>query len=250
MTSLINPIWHLWVEGGNLGKIPVDANKPDGEKLDPSKIEEFFANKLKEYCQIVLKSTKCPVFKNKGCGLNSFCGESKNGIVTTCEDDNSKVGYKCVEPVRGPVEEWCKSDTEYGYKVILGKCFQFQYYKQTFQSAKQNCRSKIKEGIYGKLAEPRTLEMAEKLVEASRDAYESPRGYGEDLVFIGVEKIDNNGNMKYTSTGLKTPISPWKKDYQSVKNGMGKPYICYLPIGSFWFKDCDSSYKGWSVCEF
>ena len=28
---------------------------------------------------------------------------------------------------------------------------------------------------------------------------------------------------------------------------MGKPYVCYLPIGSFYFKDCDSSYKGVSV---
>ena len=98
MTSLINPIWHLVIDGGNLGKIPFDANKPDGEKLDPAKIEEFFANKLEEYCQIVLDSTKCPVFKNKGCGLNSFCGENEDGIVTICEDDNSEVGYKCFEP--------------------------------------------------------------------------------------------------------------------------------------------------------
>ena len=97
MTSLINPIWHQWIEGGNLGKIPVVESTPDGEKLDPEKIEEFFAQKLKEYCQIVLNSAECPVYETKGCGLNSFCSENENGIVTTCEnDDNSEVGYKCV----------------------------------------------------------------------------------------------------------------------------------------------------------
>ena len=99
MTSLINPLWHLWIEGGNLGKIPFVESKPDGEKLDPAKIEEFFGKKLKEYCQIVLNSAECPVYETKGCGLNSFCGENEDGTVTICEDDdNLEVGYKCVEP--------------------------------------------------------------------------------------------------------------------------------------------------------
>ena len=87
MTSIINPLWHLWIEGGNLGKIPFVESKPDGEKLDPAKIEEFFGKKLEEYCQIVLNSAECPVYETKGCGLNSFCGENENGIVTTCEND-------------------------------------------------------------------------------------------------------------------------------------------------------------------
>ena len=56
------------------------------------------------------------------------------------------------------------------------------------------------------------------------------------------------------STGLKTPISPWIEDFwkgKFVKNGMGKPYICYEPVGSGGhFSDCDNSYKGVSVCEF
>ena len=148
------------------------------------------------------------------------------------------------------VENWC---TGHRYHVILGKCFYFESDKKTFQSAKRNCQSLTKQGWRGKLAEPRTLEMTTKLVEVTKDRYNGPWGNGEDYVFIGVEKIDNNGNMKYTSTGLKTPISPWIQDgYKSdfVKNGMGKPYLCYLPIGSFYFKDCDSSYKGVSVCEF
>ena len=92
--------------------------------------------------------------------------------------------------------------------------------------------------------------MTTKLVEAAKNTF----GSGHlDGVFIGVEKIDNNGNMKYISTGLKTPISPWTEDFykgEFVKNGMEKPYICYKPVGSFYFFDCDSSYKGWSVCEF
>ena len=97
MTSLINPIWHSWVEGGNLGYIPVNPRKPDGEKLNPAKIEEFFSKKLEDYCEIFLQSVECPVYENKGCGLNSFCGETKDGIVTICEDDvNSEVGYKCI----------------------------------------------------------------------------------------------------------------------------------------------------------
>ena len=63
-----------------------------------------------------------------------------------------------------------------------------------------------KQGRSGKLVEPTTLQMIPKLVEAAKIAF----GSLNQGVHIGVEKIDNNGNMKYTSTGLKTPISPWK----------------------------------------
>ena len=98
MISIINPIWHSWIKGGNLGKIPLVESESDGEKLDPVKIEEFFSKKLEEYCQIVLNSAECPVYESKGCGLNSFCGETEDGNVTICKnDDTSEVGYKCVK---------------------------------------------------------------------------------------------------------------------------------------------------------
>ena len=70
-----------------------------------------------------------------------------------------------------------------------------------------------KQGKSGKLAEPTTLQMTTKLVEAAKNTFGSDINQG---VHIGVEKIDNNGNMKYTSTGLKTPISLCKESGSRV----------------------------------
>ena len=143
------------------------------------------------------------------------------------------------------VEYWCTGEQ---YQVILGKCFYFEETKMIFSSAKQNCLSLTKEGRSGKLAEPTTLQMTTKLVEAAKNTF------GSGGVHIGVEKIDNNGNMKYTSTGLKTPISPWNESGSKVKQGMGQPYVCFYinRIGGDTWQDCadSSSHQLVSVCEF
>ena len=102
------------------------------------------------------------------------------------------------------------------------------------------------QGRSGKLAEPTTLLLTTKLIEAADRTWSSSQG-----VHIGVEKIDNNGNMKYTSTGLKTPISPWNESGSSVENGMDEPYICLYTArsgGDIW-QDCDT-HSLVSVCEF
>ena len=104
------------------------------------------------------------------------------------------------------------------------------------------------QGRSGKLAEPTTLLMTTKLIEAADRTWSSSQG-----VHIGVEKIDNNGNMKYTTTGLKTPISPWNESGSSVKNGMNQPYVCFRPNwiggGARIWQDC-STHSLVSVCEF
>ena len=105
-----------------------------------------------------------------------------------------------------------------------------------------------KQGRSGKLAEPTTLQITTRLVEAAKNAF------GSGGVHIGVEKIDNNGNMKYTSTGLKTPISPWNVGGSRVKQGINQPYVCFYPThsgGNIW-QDCadNSGYTIVSVCEF
>ena len=143
------------------------------------------------------------------------------------------------------VKDWC---TGRRYQVILGKCFYFEKTKKTFSSAKQNCLSMTKQGRSGKLAEPTTLQITTKLVEAAKNTF----GSGVDGVYIGVEKIDNNGNMKYTNTGLKTPISPWKESGSNVHDGMIELYVCLYPTrsdGSKW-QDCYYSRPLVSVCEF
>ena len=57
-----------------------------------------FYNSTQLTVQIILNSmnsTDCPKYDTKGCGLNSFCGKDEYGLVTTCVDDNSEVGYRC-----------------------------------------------------------------------------------------------------------------------------------------------------------
>ena len=102
-----------------------------------------------------------------------------------------------------------------------------------------------KHGRSGKLAEPTTLQMAKELLEASKISL------GYQGVYIGVEKIDNNGNMKYTSTGLKTPISPWKESGSGVNQGITEPYVCFYVqnSGAALWQDCNT-HSLVSLCEF
>ena len=102
LSDLIDPYWKKWLHTdyeGNLGSIPVYESEPDGEKLNGTRINEFFEKKLGEYCKVILGYLDCPMYEAKGCGINSFC-PIENGQVASCIDDNdkdSKNGYKCVQ---------------------------------------------------------------------------------------------------------------------------------------------------------
>jgi len=180
------------------------------------------------------------------CGDHGTCID---GLDTySCQCDPGYTGALCDKNII-LVENWCTGEQ---YQVILGKCFYFEKTKMRFSSAKQNCLSMTKQGRSGKLAEPTTLQITAKLLQAAENTF------GKQGVHIGVEKIDNNGNMKYTSTGIKTPISPWNVSGSGVKaGGMKEPYICmwlfHSSVAKIW-QDCpdssSSSYSLFSVCEF
>ena len=67
--------------------------------------------------------------------------------------------------------------------------------------------------------------------------------------FVGIEKIDNYGNMKYSSTGKAIPSSFWRGVNRDVRDGMDQNYLGYYPSSDI-FHDAPASRELSSVCEF
>jgi len=70
-----------------LNHIPLDQDKPDGEKLDAGLLKSFYDVTLDTYCEIVLGSP-CPV--QRSCTIWNDCNPDQ-----TCVDDNSEAGFHC-----------------------------------------------------------------------------------------------------------------------------------------------------------
>ena len=151
--------------------------------------------------------------------------------------------------------KWCTGGK---YQTIDGKCYFFEDNKMSFQSAKENCQ-RIYKGQRGKLVEPRTLETAQKLMEAAKKTFSiEDRNFA--AVYFGVEIIDYDGNLKYTSTGIKTPYSPWNAEGLK-RNDPEEPkkYLTVLPgnppgltggaENGYW-QITPGEYPYASICEF
>ena len=94
MNKLLKPFWEAFTPGGNLGDIPMNANEPSGEKLDSTKINDFFLEKVKQYCKIILGKVDCPSYEATGCGIAGHCDDDKEfcqNVPTT----TSKFGFLC-----------------------------------------------------------------------------------------------------------------------------------------------------------
>ena len=76
-----------------------------------------------------------------------------------------------------------------GYKIIFGVCYYFEKTEKSFEDALSNCK--------GKLYEPTDVTTFKEV------QCEAKSIFGTVSVWTGFTKIDNNGNLKHSSNGLK-----------------------------------------------
>jgi len=95
MNKILKPFWEAFTPGGNLGDIPMNANEPSGEKLDSTKINDFFLEKVQQYCKIILGEDDCPFYDVTGCGIAGYCEQNEfcRNVPTTI----SKDGLVCLD---------------------------------------------------------------------------------------------------------------------------------------------------------
>ena len=70
-----------------LNHIPLDENKPIGEKLDANLLSSFFNVTMDNYCDIIL-GAPCPV--PRSCSIWNDCSADQK-----CVDDDSETGFHC-----------------------------------------------------------------------------------------------------------------------------------------------------------
>jgi len=94
MNKILKPFWEAFTPGGNLGDIPMNPNEPSGEKLDSTKINDFFLEKVQQYCRIILGGD-CPSYDVTGCGIAGYC--KQNQVCQNVPTTTSKVGFVCID---------------------------------------------------------------------------------------------------------------------------------------------------------
>ena len=128
------------------------------------------------------------------------------------------------------------------YRWIDDKCYYFEKTKKTFTSAQSNCQNVFGANSNGKLIEPATMSTFDKIL------LEVPSLLSNRDFHVGIQKINNRGSLKYSSTGTPIPEDFWRGASRDVQDGMHELYICYYPNQIKWH-DCNNHELA-SVCEF
>ena len=95
LNHILKPFWEAFTPGGNLNDIPMNANQPSGEKLNSTKINNFFLEKVKQYCKIILGEDDCPSYDATGCGISGHCDDD-NEHCQNVPTTTSKLGFLCI----------------------------------------------------------------------------------------------------------------------------------------------------------
>ena len=128
------------------------------------------------------------------------------------------------------------------YLSILDKCYYFEKTKKTPIAAQSNCKGIFGPNSHGKLVEPTTMAIFNKIVLSAREKLSN------DNFYVGIEKIDNAGNLKYSSNGKRIPTQFWNGASLDVSDGMDQSYLGYYPSQVKWH-DAPATRELVSVCE-
>ena len=100
------------------------------------------------------------------------------------------------------IQESCPDGSN--YRAVDGKCYYFHNVKlSTYEEAQANCAGKFPSG--GRLFEPQSLTTNNNVLKESRVVIPE-----DNWSYIGVKRVNNAGDFKYVSSGLKVPFDiPW-----------------------------------------
>lgn len=187
----------------------------------------------KSICQII-------EHRNISC-QNQMSAQETNGMIISIQMFLLKSYPICIYYLLRYFTEACTNLGE-GYRWIHDKCYYFEKIAKTFTAAQSNCQDIFGPNTHGKLIEPATMPIFQKILVAAREILSN------DDFHVGIQKIDNAGNLKYSSTGRSIPSKFLEGAAQRIKSGMSQPYICYYPSQIKWH-DCDGTHDLDSICE-
>ena len=90
--------------------------------------------------------------------------------------------YEC--PLTGPM-----------YFYLLGKCYFVDMTEQSYNDAKESCKTKFGNNQLGRLFEPKTLESSQEITNAAKSLS------GKTYLWIGITVWPGSRNWLYTSGG-------------------------------------------------
>ena len=130
------------------------------------------------------------------------------------------------------------------YKKIDGKCFYFEKKKLSYFDAKANCKEKLSLYGQGKLFEPNTRAVNDKIAQMFKSLFGSMT-----WPHIGVNDVSQEGKFVY-NTGLPINFTPtW--GYSGGSRGADYNCVCLGHNSSYmgkWY-DGECSQKRPSICE-
>ena len=143
--------------------------------------------------------------------LNGTCTDGINEY--SCQCEAGYFGTNC--------DTTCPIDKPMTKKIEDG-CYFFVNEKLSFDQAKEKCKSSF-DGIAGKLAEPKTKAISDRLYEESvnmfggASSFNINDGNGGNGIWIGVTDIEVDGTFKYDSDGtLLSFTSSWSVNQPTV----------------------------------
>ena len=135
------------------------------------------------------------------------------------------------------------------YRFILDNCYFFNKIRKTVSENQQNCRTIFGNNKRGKLIEPTTMAVLQKIYEMGKQFVKD-----ETTILTGFEKIDNKGDLvKQSSNGFMAQIQPWLDSAKSGISDSDQPYLRFVPNTDpvEWRdgKNDVSGYHQYAICE-
>ena len=133
------------------------------------------------------------------------------------------------------------------YRFIVDNCYYFDKIAKTVDATQQNCRTVFGPNRQGKLTEPTSMGVVQKLYNMAKEFDPSDLG-----VLTGFVKVNDVGSqMKHSSNGVMAQIQPWL--IAGNVNDSSQPYMRFYqnrnPVQWHDGGNSASGYHEYAICE-
>ena len=127
------------------------------------------------------------------------------------------------------------------YRLVDGRCYYIENVQQSsYDTAQAGCSGKFPKG--GRLFEPLSLEMNEKVLIASREVISGNAWY-----YIGIKRGSSVQTFKFVSSGVTVPYAmPWHPSSPSTSDSIR---CVYARSSDLIWDDSICSLSWYAICE-
>ena len=128
------------------------------------------------------------------------------------------------------------------YRYILDTCYYFENSGKYYNDAKENCYGIFGSNTNGKLMEPTTMEMFEKIRDLAKTIL------GSTHILTGFEKHDDAGtDVRHNSDNSRALIKLWQSDGNT--DDIDQPYLRFNAQSNYWQDGRNTQGSYYSICE-